>query len=124
MQTDWSSNLASDNKIPSPIPRCWAFPVESYEWIMNAPNMTSLLVNLIFLCNIIRVLVTKLRATHSNEPSQYSETSLRSRVKKIFAQFCVKVKKRTEVVPPAIPPNRHHDDRIASYEEKGNGDTT
>ncbi|GFY68322.1 calcitonin gene-related peptide type 1 receptor [Trichonephila inaurata madagascariensis] len=28
-------------------------------------------VNLIFLCNIIRVLVTKLRATHSNEPSQY-----------------------------------------------------
>ncbi|GFR31104.1 calcitonin gene-related peptide type 1 receptor [Trichonephila clavata] len=51
--------------------KCWAFPVESYEWIMNAPNMTSLLVNLIFLCNIIRVLVTKLRATHSNEPSQY-----------------------------------------------------
>ncbi|CAL1270000.1 unnamed protein product [Larinioides sclopetarius] len=51
--------------------KCWAFPVESFEWIMNAPNMTSLLVNLIFLCNIIRVLVTKLRATHSNEPSQY-----------------------------------------------------
>ncbi|KAG8180156.1 hypothetical protein JTE90_002282, partial [Oedothorax gibbosus] len=51
--------------------KCWALPVESYEWIMNAPNLASLLVNAIFLCNIIRVLVTKLRATHSNEPSQY-----------------------------------------------------
>ncbi|XP_035225931.1 calcitonin gene-related peptide type 1 receptor-like, partial [Stegodyphus dumicola] len=27
--------------------------------------------NFAFLCNIIRVLVTKLRATHSNEPSQF-----------------------------------------------------
>jgi hypothetical protein len=26
---------------------------------------------MIFLVNIIRVLVTKLRATHANEPSQY-----------------------------------------------------
>ncbi|XP_054712761.1 calcitonin gene-related peptide type 1 receptor-like [Uloborus diversus] len=51
--------------------KCWALPAEEYEWIMNAPNMLSLLINLFFLCNIIRVLVTKLRATHSNEPSQY-----------------------------------------------------
>ncbi|GFU48853.1 hypothetical protein TNCV_2024131 [Trichonephila clavipes] len=36
-----------------------------------------------------------------------------------FAQFCLTVKKRMEAVSPPIPPNRHHDDRIASWEEKG-----
>lgn len=51
--------------------KCWAFPVERYEWIMNVPNLLSLIVNLFFLCNIIRILVTKLRATHANEPNQY-----------------------------------------------------
>ncbi|XP_022235093.1 calcitonin gene-related peptide type 1 receptor-like [Limulus polyphemus] len=38
---------------------------------MNAPNLLCLLLNLAFLCNIIRVLVTKLRAVHTNEPSQF-----------------------------------------------------
>lgn len=51
--------------------KCWTFPAENFEWIMNLPNLLSLLMNLAFLCNIIRVLVTKLRATHANEPSQY-----------------------------------------------------
>ncbi|XP_076349338.1 calcitonin gene-related peptide type 1 receptor-like isoform X1 [Tachypleus tridentatus] len=55
--------LADDN--------CWAIPEERYEWIMNTPNLFSLLLNLAFLCNIIRVLVTKLRAAHTNEPSQF-----------------------------------------------------
>ncbi|CAL1263828.1 unnamed protein product [Larinioides sclopetarius] len=50
---------------------CWVFPVEKFEWIMNVPNLLSLLVNLFFLCNILRILVTKLRATHAKEPSQY-----------------------------------------------------
>ncbi|GIY84728.1 calcitonin gene-related peptide type 1 receptor [Caerostris extrusa] len=51
--------------------KCWAFPVEIFEWIMNVPNLLSLLINIFFLCNILRVLVTKLRATHEKEPSQY-----------------------------------------------------
>ncbi|GFW59300.1 hypothetical protein TNCV_2910451 [Trichonephila clavipes] len=46
------------------------------------------------------------------------ETFLLSRVNEKFAHFCVTVKKRTEVVCPH-PPNRHHDDRIESWEEKG-----
>ncbi|XP_076326240.1 calcitonin gene-related peptide type 1 receptor-like isoform X2 [Tachypleus tridentatus] len=50
---------------------CWAIPEEKYEWILNAPNLLSLLLNLAFLCNIIRVLVTKLRAARTNEPSQF-----------------------------------------------------
>ncbi|XP_035206358.1 calcitonin gene-related peptide type 1 receptor-like isoform X2 [Stegodyphus dumicola] len=51
--------------------KCWALPAGVYEWIINGPNLLSLLVNLFFLCHIICILVTKLRATHANEPSQY-----------------------------------------------------
>ncbi|XP_042901863.1 calcitonin gene-related peptide type 1 receptor isoform X2 [Parasteatoda tepidariorum] len=51
--------------------KCWIQHAEPYEWIMYAPNLLSLIVNIVFLCNIIRVLVTKLRATHAREPSQY-----------------------------------------------------
>ncbi|GIX96821.1 hypothetical protein CEXT_516611 [Caerostris extrusa] len=51
--------------------RCWAIPVNPYEWVTNSPNLLSLILNFAFLCNIIRVLVTKLRATHTNEPSQF-----------------------------------------------------
>ncbi|CAL1288708.1 unnamed protein product [Larinioides sclopetarius] len=50
---------------------CWAIPVNPYEWVTNSPNLLSLVLNFAFLCNIIRVLVTKLRATHTNEPSQF-----------------------------------------------------
>ncbi|OXA58279.1 Calcitonin gene-related peptide type 1 receptor [Folsomia candida] len=39
---------------------CWVVPEEAWEWV-----------NALFLINIIRVLVTKLRATHAQEPSQY-----------------------------------------------------
>ncbi|GIX81312.1 hypothetical protein CEXT_291541 [Caerostris extrusa] len=52
---------------------CWAIPVNPYEWVTNSPNLLSLILNFAFLCNIIRVLVTKLRATHTNEPSQFRE---------------------------------------------------
>ncbi|KAF8788170.1 Calcitonin receptor like protein [Argiope bruennichi] len=50
---------------------CWAIPVNPYEWVTNCPNLLSLVLNFAFLCNIIRVLVTKLRAAHTNEPSQF-----------------------------------------------------
>ncbi len=38
---------------------------------VNLISSSIIQVNMIFLVNIIRVLVTKLRATHANEPSQY-----------------------------------------------------
>ncbi|XP_076330081.1 calcitonin gene-related peptide type 1 receptor-like [Tachypleus tridentatus] len=50
--------------------RCWVIPIGTYEWVMNGPYLCSLLLNLAFLCNIVRNLVTKIRATHPNEPSQ------------------------------------------------------
>ncbi|KAK8767358.1 hypothetical protein V5799_005861 [Amblyomma americanum] len=45
--------------------------VEGYNWITLAPGLFCLFANFVFLCNIIRVLVTKLRSTHANEPSQF-----------------------------------------------------
>lgn len=51
--------------------QCWAIPADPYEWILNVPNLCSLMLNFVFLCHIIQVLVTKLQATHANEPSQY-----------------------------------------------------
>lgn len=50
---------------------CWMDNVEGYNWITLAPGLFCLFANFIFLCNIIRVLVTKLRSTHANEPSQF-----------------------------------------------------
>lgn len=50
---------------------CWALPTDPIEWVLNVPSLLSLLVNMIFLVNIIRVLVIKLRAPHHHEPSQY-----------------------------------------------------
>ncbi|XP_066943740.1 uncharacterized protein [Macrobrachium rosenbergii] len=50
--------------------RCWLVPID-YDWIMYLPPLLALLINIIFLVNIIRILVSKVRATNSNEPSQY-----------------------------------------------------
>jgi hypothetical protein len=50
---------------------CWVVPEEAWEWVLNGPSLLSLIINSLFLVNIIRVLVTKLRSTHSQEPSQY-----------------------------------------------------
>ncbi|EFX69925.1 GPCR-like protein, family B [Daphnia pulex] len=51
--------------------RCWIEPIETLEWVLNTPCLFSLVVNLIFLVNIIRILVMKLRSTNTAEPSQY-----------------------------------------------------
>ncbi|KAJ4445710.1 hypothetical protein ANN_12395 [Periplaneta americana] len=50
---------------------CWALPTDPSEWVLNVPSLLSLLVNMVFLVDIIRVLVIKLRAPHHREPSQY-----------------------------------------------------
>ncbi|GAU98940.1 hypothetical protein RvY_10011-2 [Ramazzottius varieornatus] len=46
--------------------KCWINP-GTYVYILAAPVIISLLANLIFLCNIVRVLITKMRATNSRE---------------------------------------------------------
>ncbi|XP_066943744.1 uncharacterized protein [Macrobrachium rosenbergii] len=49
---------------------CWLVPLE-LDWIINFPPLLALVVNVVFLVNIIRILVNKVRASNSNEPSQY-----------------------------------------------------
>ncbi|CAG5117309.1 unnamed protein product, partial [Candidula unifasciata] len=50
--------------------RCWVKSLGHLEWILYAPNLGSLVVNFIFLCNILRILVTQLQS-HPNEPSNF-----------------------------------------------------
>ncbi|PVD30882.1 hypothetical protein C0Q70_10157 [Pomacea canaliculata] len=49
---------------------CWAKSFGNLEWIIYTPNLLCLFVNLFFLCNILRVLLTQLQ-THPNEPSNF-----------------------------------------------------
>ncbi|XP_072910332.1 calcitonin gene-related peptide type 1 receptor isoform X2 [Hemitrygon akajei] len=50
---------------------CW-ISVETYLlYIVHAPIVAALMVNLFFLLNIVRVLVTKLRDTHRSESNMY-----------------------------------------------------
>ncbi|XP_076439358.1 calcitonin gene-related peptide type 1 receptor-like [Babylonia areolata] len=49
---------------------CWAKSFGQLEWIIYCPNLLCLLVNLFFLCNILRVLLTQLQS-HPNEPSNF-----------------------------------------------------
>ena len=59
--------LMNDDKM------CWALPAsDSYvEWIYMAPGLACILANFIFFINIFRILLTKLRAPHANEPAHF-----------------------------------------------------
>ncbi|KFM70046.1 Parathyroid hormone/parathyroid hormone-related peptide receptor, partial [Stegodyphus mimosarum] len=43
---------------------CW-IEESNYSWIISGPVCISMLLNFVFLVNIVRVLVTKLRAVNS-----------------------------------------------------------
>ncbi|XP_033223584.1 PDF receptor [Belonocnema kinseyi] len=45
----------------------WGYNLTSYFWILEAPRMAVIVVNFLFLVNIIRVLVVKLHQSHSSE---------------------------------------------------------
>ncbi|XP_076461906.1 corticotropin-releasing factor receptor 1-like [Babylonia areolata] len=54
---------------------CWSFSTQSpLIFIVYAPIMVALVINLGFLINIIRILVTKLRANHSPETARMRKT--------------------------------------------------
>lgn len=51
--------------------RCWwGYNFTSIYWILEGPRLAVLLLNFIFLLNIIRVLVVKLRQSHSSDIEQ------------------------------------------------------
>lgn len=49
---------------------CWALSIGDKEWILYAPNLLCLAVNIFFLGNILRILLTQLQS-HPNEPSNF-----------------------------------------------------
>lgn len=51
--------------------RCWSgYNLSSYFWILEGPRFAVILLNFLFLLNIIRVLVVKLRQSHTSEIEQ------------------------------------------------------
>ncbi|XP_060774678.1 calcitonin gene-related peptide type 1 receptor [Neoarius graeffei] len=53
---------------------CWISSNTALLYIIHGPICAALLVNLFFLLNIVRVLITKLRVTHQAESSLYMKT--------------------------------------------------
>ncbi|XP_060563733.1 calcitonin gene-related peptide type 1 receptor-like isoform X2 [Ruditapes philippinarum] len=49
---------------------CWAISIGDKEYIIYAPNLACLTINIFFLCSILRILLTQLQA-HPNEPSNF-----------------------------------------------------
>ncbi|XP_055643083.1 PDF receptor isoform X2 [Toxorhynchites rutilus septentrionalis] len=48
----------------------WGYNLTPYYWILEGPRLAVVLLNLIFLMNIIRVLVVKLRQSHTSDVEQ------------------------------------------------------
>lgn len=76
------ASLSYSNTVPlSPPCSCWIID-GNYNYILSAPVVISLLLNLFFLINIVRVLVTKLRAvntapdTHSTRKVSFGRFSV------------------------------------------------
>ncbi|KAK4313511.1 hypothetical protein Pmani_015146 [Petrolisthes manimaculis] len=64
----WSVTMAIQHPV-----HCWTgYPNLPYIWILVAPMITALLMNLIFLINIIRILVTKLSTRNNNNSNKSS----------------------------------------------------
>lgn len=51
--------------------RCWwGYNLTPLYWILEGPRLAVILLNFFFLLNIIRVLVVKLRQSHTSEVEQ------------------------------------------------------
>ncbi|CAG5136877.1 unnamed protein product, partial [Candidula unifasciata] len=49
---------------------CWVSNANNLEWIMYGPILVCILINVAFLTNVLRILLTQLQS-HPNEPSNY-----------------------------------------------------
>ncbi|KAK3851988.1 hypothetical protein Pcinc_041403 [Petrolisthes cinctipes] len=68
----WSVTMAIQHPV-----HCWSgYPDLPYIWILVAPMITALLMNLIFLINIIRILVTKLSTNSSSNNNNNNKSSI------------------------------------------------
>ncbi|KAK3102557.1 hypothetical protein FSP39_012167 [Pinctada imbricata] len=64
------ATVSTDEKLSS----CWK-NTSNTMWIPMTPIILSLVLNFIFLINILRILLSKLRAVNSNETHQYRRTA-------------------------------------------------
>lgn len=48
----------------------WGYNFKVYYWILEGPRLAVILLNFIFLFNIIRVLIVKLRQSHTSDVEQ------------------------------------------------------
>nr|KAF7432490.1 hypothetical protein H0235_005414 [Vespula pensylvanica] len=68
-----------------PKSKCWSgYNLSSYFWILEGPRFAVILLNFLFLLNIIRVLVVKLRQSHTSEIEKVLRSSTRSWIFIIF----------------------------------------
>ncbi|XP_036148824.1 PDF receptor isoform X3 [Monomorium pharaonis] len=71
MTSVWAVVMAFYYHPKSKFPRCWSgYNLSSYFWILEGPRFAVILLNFLFLLNIIRVLVVKLRQSHTSEFEQ------------------------------------------------------
>ncbi|KAL6261223.1 hypothetical protein P5V15_008748 [Pogonomyrmex californicus] len=71
MTSAWAIVMAFYYHPKSRFLRCWSgYNLSSYFWILEGPRFAVILLNFLFLLNIIRVLVIKLRQSHTSEIEQ------------------------------------------------------
>lgn len=69
--TSRKATMFRKNNYNCPIRRCWwGYNFTSLYWILEGPRLAVLLLNFIFLLNIIRVLIVKLRQTRTSDIEQ------------------------------------------------------
>ncbi|KAL3832653.1 hypothetical protein ACJMK2_024276 [Sinanodonta woodiana] len=85
---------------------CWSKSMEEEEWIIYAPNLTCLVANLFFLCNILRILLTQLQV-HPNEPSNFRRALKATFV--LIPLFGVQLFVTIYRVPPSFPGALHYE---------------
>ncbi|XP_061933995.1 PDF receptor isoform X2 [Apis cerana] len=67
----WATITAFYYHPKSKFSRCWSgYNLSSYFWILEGPRFAVILLNFLFLLNIVRVLVVKLRQSHTSEIEQ------------------------------------------------------
>ncbi|XP_014676785.1 PREDICTED: PDF receptor-like [Priapulus caudatus] len=100
---------------------CWfGYNILKIYWIMDGPRTAVIILNIGFLLNIIRVLVTKMRATHSSEAEQArSLKSHRTRIhRNLFFAMLVQVMVRLIVYTDQYA-TRSQADGFASTKRSG-----
>ncbi|RXG55692.1 hypothetical protein Avbf_09848 [Armadillidium vulgare] len=50
---------------------CWNLPIEGVEWLVQIPPLLALMINLFFIINVMRILLSKVRNKNDFEPYHF-----------------------------------------------------